>query len=110
MAFFWVESKCFVNSLLAMLNTRDYVRNRSTTDNPESAYNLPSARLEPRSSSKAGQAGVTVTVHRSTASDFAQTKSDHNITGPTVEDPKPVLFAWSARNTHIDSYSQVQGG
>ncbi|KAN0135331.1 hypothetical protein V8E53_006896 [Lactarius tabidus] len=89
LAFVWVLSKCFMNSLLAMLNTRDYVRNRSTTDNQESAYNLSSIRLE-QSKSQSGQPGVAVTVHRSTTSDFAETKSGH-VTGPrTLEDPKPV--------------------
>ncbi|KAN0135322.1 hypothetical protein V8E53_006887 [Lactarius tabidus] len=92
LAFYWVESKCFVNSLLAMLNLRDYIRDRSTTDNVDIAYSLASMRLRPPSDAygfKSRQPGVTVTVHHSTTSDFAQSKADHT-TEPTVEDPKPV--------------------
>ncbi|KAF8261545.1 hypothetical protein EI94DRAFT_1833265 [Lactarius quietus] len=91
-AFFWVGSKCYINSLLAMLNTRDYIRDRSITDNQDNAYNLSSIRLEPPNEaygSKSRQAGVTVTVHHSTASDFVRSKSDHT-KGTTFEDPKPV--------------------
>ena len=76
------------------LNTRDYVRDRSTSGNPENAYNLTSIRLEPPKEahgSKSKQPGVTVTVHRSTTTDFTRSKSDH-IVVPTFEDPKPVRY------------------
>jgi len=36
-AFYLVMSRCFMNTLYAMLNTRDYVRDRTTTNNPDSA-------------------------------------------------------------------------
>ncbi|KAF8259061.1 hypothetical protein EI94DRAFT_1053997 [Lactarius quietus] len=58
----------------------------------DNAYNLSSIRLEPPNEaygSKSRQAGVTVTVHHSTASDFVRSKSDHT-KGTTFEDPKPV--------------------
>ncbi|KAF8272723.1 hypothetical protein EI94DRAFT_1783478 [Lactarius quietus] len=82
--FFLVMSKCYINTLYAMLNSRDYLRDRTTTDYPDSAYNsfhLSSIRLDPPSEaygSTSRQPGVTVTVrHHSTASDFARNKSDH---------------------------------
>ncbi len=74
------------------LNSRDYVRDRSTTDNPDNAYNLSSIRGEPLSDaygSKSRQPNVSVSVHRSTTSDFGRNKSDHDVE-PTFEVPKPV--------------------
>lgn len=90
LAIFWVMSKCYVNSLLAMLNSRDYIRSRdqstgdrsNTTDN---SFKLSSIRIEP---------GVAVTVHRPTTSEFGRRKSDHGHDHdldekPTFEIPKP---------------------
>jgi len=80
MAVFWVMCKCYIISLLAMLNSRDHIRDQST-----SAYSLSSRsrRFEPP---------ISVSVHRSTASDFVRGKSDHkdHIIGPTLEVPKVV--------------------
>jgi len=84
LAFFVVSSKCYVCSLLAMLNSRDYIRDRSTADHPDDSLTLSSIRIDaPREAH-----GVSVTMHRSTALDFAPSKSDHNI-GPAFEVPKP---------------------
>ncbi|KAI9465031.1 hypothetical protein BJY52DRAFT_1393298 [Lactarius psammicola] len=91
-AFFWIMGKCYVNSLLAMLNTRDYVRERSSAENTDNAFNLSSIRIEQPSEaymSKSRRTGVSVTVHRSTASNFGQGKSDYDV-GPTFEVPKPL--------------------
>ncbi len=74
------------------LNTRDYVRERSSAENTDNAFNLSSIRIDPPSEtyvSKSKRTGVSVTVHRSTASDFAQSKSDNDV-GTTFEVPKPV--------------------
>jgi len=90
-AFSFVMSKCYINSLLAMLNSRDYVRNRSTTDNRDSAHNVSSLRIGSSSEaygSQSRQPGITVTVHRSSGSDFERRKSEHAI-GPIFEDSKP---------------------
>ncbi|KAF8272724.1 hypothetical protein EI94DRAFT_1717821 [Lactarius quietus] len=86
-AFFLVMSKCYMNTMYTMLNTRDYVRDRSTTDNAYNSYNLSSIRIDPPSEvygSTSRQPDVTATVHRSTTSDFARNKSDS-----TFEHPKP---------------------
>ncbi|KAN0129135.1 hypothetical protein V8E53_013006, partial [Lactarius tabidus] len=88
LAIFWVMSKCYVNSLLAMLNSRDYIRSRdqstggdsNTTDN---SFKLSSIRIEP---------GAAVTVHRPNTSEFGRSKSDHDHDHdekPTFEIPKP---------------------
>ncbi|KAF8269626.1 hypothetical protein EI94DRAFT_934475 [Lactarius quietus] len=93
--FLWMLSKCYMNSLYAMLNSRNYVRDRSTTDNPYNAhntYNLSSIRREPLDEvygSKSSQPAVTVTVQRSTTSNFARSQSGH-IIGSTFEDTDPV--------------------
>ncbi|KAN0131838.1 hypothetical protein V8E53_010366 [Lactarius tabidus] len=88
-AFFVVLSKCYINSLLAMLNTRDYVCDRSSTDRPDNTFNLASIRLSDTHESKSRQPGVTVIVHHSTTSNRVQTESDHTL-GSTSEVPKPV--------------------
>ncbi|KAH8985982.1 hypothetical protein EDB86DRAFT_2309493 [Lactarius hatsudake] len=101
LAFYWAMSKCYTNSLLAMLNSREHVRDRSTTDHPDNAFNLTSIRIEPPSEtggSKSSQPGVSVTIQRSTTSDFGRNKSDHGVE-PTFEVPKQ-----DASITH--SYSQ----
>jgi hypothetical protein len=77
---FWTLTKCQVNSLLAMLNIRDYISDRPII-NADTAYNLSSIRIEPPSEaymSKYRQPGVSVTVHRSTTSDYGLDKSDHD--------------------------------
>jgi len=75
-AIYWTIIKCYVNSLLAILNSRDYVRNRSTSDQPENATNLSSIRIGPSRDAYRSKSGVSVTVHRSTAMDFGRNKSD----------------------------------
>ncbi|KAH9060492.1 hypothetical protein EDB87DRAFT_1831480 [Lactarius vividus] len=82
-AFSWAMSKCYVNSLLAMLNSRDYVRDRSDSGNPDNAYHLSSIRVGPLS-----EAAVSVSVHRSTTLDYGRNKSDHD-EDPTFEVAKP---------------------
>ncbi|KAH8989085.1 hypothetical protein EDB92DRAFT_1947633 [Lactarius akahatsu] len=75
LAFIWAMSKCYVNSLLAMLNSRDYVRGRqSTTDRQDNAYNISSIRVGP---------GPLSTL------DYGRNKSDHD-EEPTFGVPKPV--------------------
>ena len=57
------------------LNSRDYLRDRSTTEHLESSFNLSSIRVEPRSEalgSKARQPSVSINVHNSITTDFGQ--------------------------------------
>jgi len=91
LAILWVLSKCYVNSLLAILNSRDYVRDRSTTDNPDNAYSLSTFRIAPRSEvygTKSGQPGVAVSVHHTTKTDFGGNKSDNDHGEPTFAPQK----------------------
>jgi len=91
LAFFWTATKCYVNSFLAMLNSRNYVLDRSATDNLDNAFHLSSIRIEPLYEvygSKSGQPGVSVTVHRSTTSNFGRNISNHDVE-PIFENSKP---------------------
>ncbi|KAH9013186.1 hypothetical protein EDB83DRAFT_2576920 [Lactarius deliciosus] len=88
--FYWPMSKFYANSLLAMLNSRDYVRERSSTDNKhDNAFDLSSIRIEQRSEGdKSRRPAVSVTVHRSATADFPQSKRDHDVGSRTVENSK----------------------
>jgi hypothetical protein len=81
----WVGVRYVAESTFR-LNSRDGVREKSTSDHPESAYNLSSIRLE---QSKSGQHGVAVNVHRTTTSDFVRTRSDDTKESP-LENAKSV--------------------
>ena len=85
----------FLTAPMLRLNSRDYVRDRSAASHPDNALNLSSIRIEPSSDafeSKSGQTGVSVTVHRSTALNFARNKyHDHDVEPAlNFEVPKPV--------------------
>ncbi|KAF8272842.1 hypothetical protein EI94DRAFT_163515 [Lactarius quietus] len=92
MAVFSTLVKCYVNSLLATLNSRDYVYDRSTAANPENAYNLSTIRIEPlegHGSIKSRPPGVTVTVHHTTTADFGRNRSNHYLdVEPTFDNQK----------------------
>ncbi|KAH8984192.1 hypothetical protein EDB86DRAFT_3084744 [Lactarius hatsudake] len=83
LAFSWAMCKCYVNSLLAMLNSRDFVRDRSESGNTDNAYHLSSMRV-----GQLSEAAVCVSVHRSTRLDYGRNKSDHDDEA-TFEVPKP---------------------
>ncbi|KAH9028389.1 hypothetical protein EDB85DRAFT_2291262 [Lactarius pseudohatsudake] len=88
--FFWPMGNFYANSLLAMLNSRDYVRERSSTDNKhDNAFSLSSIRVGQRSEGdKSRRPAVSVTVHRSATTDFAQDKRDHDVESSPVENSK----------------------
>ncbi|KAH9169008.1 hypothetical protein EDB89DRAFT_1547799 [Lactarius sanguifluus] len=88
--FFWPLGKFYANSLLAMLNSRDYVRERSSTENKhDNAFSLSSIRVEQRSEGdKSRRPTVSVTVHHSATTDFQQGKRDHDVESSTIENSK----------------------
>ncbi|KAN0141826.1 hypothetical protein V8E53_000288 [Lactarius tabidus] len=89
MAVNWVMYKCYVNSLLAMLNSRDHLRDRpASRSNHDKGVNMSSFRIDNAYGTKPEPAGVSVTVHRSTTSNFAWNKSDHDVE-PAFEVLKP---------------------
>ncbi|KAH9045956.1 hypothetical protein EDB84DRAFT_760047 [Lactarius hengduanensis] len=85
LALCWVMCQCGINSMFALLNSRDYIRGRTSV---ETSFNLSSIRIEQRSEAreyKSRQTGVSVTtVHHSATSDFSRTDSD-----PSEGPPKP---------------------
>ncbi|KAH9020373.1 hypothetical protein EDB84DRAFT_1581129 [Lactarius hengduanensis] len=88
LAFCWVMNGCSTNSMLALLNSRDHIRGRTSADK---AFSLSSIRYEQRSEahgSKPRQTGVSVTVHHSATSDLSRNNFGPNVK-PTFEVPKP---------------------
>ncbi|KAN0135267.1 hypothetical protein V8E53_006832 [Lactarius tabidus] len=82
--------KCYVNSLLAMLNSREYVRSRGSPNNSDNSFSLTSIRVAPPSEafgSKSKPTDISVIVRRSAALVDAQNESDPN-TGRAFEVPK----------------------
>ncbi len=74
------------------LNSRHYVRKRSSADHTKNSFNYSSIRIDPPPvayGSKFRESCVTISVHYSTLSDLEQSKSDH-IVEPTLEVPQPV--------------------
>ncbi|KAH9013159.1 hypothetical protein EDB83DRAFT_299513 [Lactarius deliciosus] len=88
--FLWPMGKLYANSLLAMLNSRDYIRERSSADNKhDNAFALSSIRVGQRSEGdKSRRPAVSVTVHRSATADFPQGKRDHDVESSTVDNSK----------------------
>ncbi|KAF8266935.1 hypothetical protein EI94DRAFT_1786657 [Lactarius quietus] len=80
LALFWVMSKCYVNSLLALLNSRDYIRSRDrSTSTADTSFKISSIRVDQ---------GVAVTMHRPTTSEYGRSTSGHD-DKPAFEIPKP---------------------
>ncbi|KAH9072319.1 hypothetical protein EDB83DRAFT_215270 [Lactarius deliciosus] len=88
--FFWPMAKFYANAFLAMLNSRDYVRDRPSTDNtPDNVFGLSSIRIEQRSEGdKSRRPAVSVTVHPSATTNFPQGKHDHDVESNMVENSK----------------------
>ncbi|KAN0128077.1 hypothetical protein V8E53_014114 [Lactarius tabidus] len=91
MAIFIPMGKCYVNTLLAMLNSQDYIRGRSSPDNLDNSYNLSSIRVVPPGEafgSKSKQTDMSVIAHCLTAPDHAQNISNPNSVSHVFEVPK----------------------
>ncbi|KAH9060444.1 hypothetical protein EDB87DRAFT_1683672 [Lactarius vividus] len=113
--FFWPMGKVYANSLLAMLNSRDYIRERSSTDHkPDNAFGLSSIRIEQRSEGdKSRRPAVSVTVHRSATmtTDFPHGKRDHDVESSTGENSKLVWsLHFSAATTALILILSFEGG
>jgi len=110
-AIFFTMGKCHVNSVLAMLNSREYVRGRSSPGKSNNSFKLCSFRIAPPSDalgsetleSKSRQTDGSVLVDRSTESNYARNRSDDKV-GHTFEVPKLVR----SREANIASHSQNQ--
>jgi hypothetical protein len=91
--FFWPLGKIYANSLLAMLNSRDHVRERSTTDKAENAFSLSSFRVAQGGTadkSRSKPTAVSINVHHSETTDFTEVKHDRDIESATAELGKSV--------------------
>ncbi|KAH9955276.1 hypothetical protein BC827DRAFT_886418 [Russula dissimulans] len=87
----WTLGKCYVNSLLAMLNSRDYIRDQyhNTTHNTISndTYALSSVRQNkaPYKPDMTGSTTVTINVHQATATDYSAGKRDCDMEPSSLE-------------------------
>jgi hypothetical protein len=102
--FYWPMAKVYANSLLAMLNSRDHVREGSTTDKAENAFRFSSLRFAQggaadKSSSK--PTAVSISVHRSEATDFPEVKHDRNIESSTMTEMRKSADIPSDAHCHL---------
>jgi len=74
-AFFWPMGKCYVNSFLAILNNRTFLRERLSNGDSISAFAL-SPFPDNETPFKTESTPFAVTVHRSATADFARGKHD----------------------------------
>jgi hypothetical protein len=91
--FFWPMGKFYANSLLAMLNSRDHVRERPATDradNNASGFNMTSFRVGQWSEADQFRLPVSVTVPHSATMDFPQGKRDQDVESTAVDISKSV--------------------
>ncbi|KAH9077544.1 hypothetical protein EDB83DRAFT_2344235 [Lactarius deliciosus] len=85
LAFCWVIGRGgSINSMLALLNSRDYIRGRTSADKT-----IRHEQWSEAHGSKPRQTGVSATVHHSATSDLSRNNSGPNVE-PTFEAPKPV--------------------
>ncbi|KAN0127613.1 hypothetical protein V8E53_014591 [Lactarius tabidus] len=93
--FYWPMSKAYANSLLAMLNSRDHVRERSTTDKVENAIGLSSFRMAQGNTTdrfRSKHTTVSINVHHSETTDFPFVKDDHDVESSTAEMRRSVRY------------------
>jgi len=75
-AIFWTSGKCYVNSLLAMLNSRDYLRERSNKIGSIDNFSVSPGRASNfhfKSSSESGPTTININVRQTTATNFGDT-------------------------------------
>ncbi|KAH8984535.1 hypothetical protein EDB86DRAFT_3084429 [Lactarius hatsudake] len=108
--FFWPMSKFYVNALLAMLNSRDYIsRDQSIIENTSNALDLSSIRTERRRSeadeSTSKPPAVSLRVHRSATTDFLQPGNFDHCSEYTVDINKPAASILSEAQSRISEPS-----
>ncbi|KAI0263980.1 hypothetical protein BC834DRAFT_284661 [Gloeopeniophorella convolvens] len=89
-AFFWTLGKCYINSFLAILNSRDILRERATG----SMFGMSPIRIEQPLSESYESSGIrpavlAVSVQKSITTDFAQGKFEYE-SGSPVDSSKSV--------------------
>ncbi|KAH9051560.1 hypothetical protein EDB83DRAFT_2521956 [Lactarius deliciosus] len=108
--FFWPMSKFYVNALLAMLNSRDYIsRDQSIIENTSNALDLSTIRIEQRRSeadeSTSKPPAISLSVHRSATTDFLQPGNFDCCSEYTVDINKPAASIPSEAQSRISEPS-----
>ncbi|KAH9999613.1 hypothetical protein BJV74DRAFT_161685 [Russula compacta] len=87
LAFYGPMGRCYVNSLLAVLNNRDFLRERTAdSDNLGNSEKRSTFAMATRHQSKTGPASVSVVMHQTAATaDFAGSKHDYGKEPRTME-------------------------
>lgn len=111
--FLWVMGECAVNSLLVLLNSRDYIRASVPESKQGNPRNLTSIRFEPRSEAhdKTGQSASSASADATgtTTSDFVESKTDHNVGISFAVPTKPGTSIVSSHNQSRTSVSSAPG-
>ncbi|KAI0256967.1 hypothetical protein BJV78DRAFT_1168361 [Lactifluus subvellereus] len=103
-AFYWVLIKCHANALLAMLNSRELILERSANLHPENTFYMASFRTtqqketDPESMSK--PTTISVSAHQSTTTDCASCKYDLNTEPKLLNVEKSVRSCILIRSPH----------
>jgi len=80
--FFWLMGKCYVNSFLAMLNSRDTLRERSYNDNLSNTFDKWLVRMNKTPyMSNIDSTSVAVAAHPTIATDSAASRHDYDESG-----------------------------
>jgi len=85
-AFFWALGKCYVNSFLAILNSRNSLRDRSPNNTDGSFHMSPIRQTKQTYMTGSVPTAVAVSVHRAATTDFTCTKNgyDQNSSSPEL--------------------------
>jgi len=92
-AFFWALGQCYLNSFLAMLNSRNSLRERSrdeSCDDTDASGSLHLSAIRCKSGSVPSTA-LAVSVHRAATTDFTCSKNGYDQNSSTHELEKPGL-------------------
>jgi len=91
-AFFWTLAKLHVNSLLAMLNSRNSILERSANGHPQTTFYVGSFKTQQQNqptheSTTSRPTTISVNTHQTTTTDFASCKRNYDAE-PKVLDVK----------------------
>jgi len=85
-AFFWALGKCYVNSFLAILNSRNSLRDWSPSNNADGSFHMsPIGQSKQTYMTRSVPTAVAVSVHRAATTDFTCTKNGYDQNSSTPE-------------------------
>ncbi|KAN0137168.1 hypothetical protein V8E53_005165 [Lactarius tabidus] len=106
--FYWPMAKIYANSLLAMLNSRDHVREQSSADKAENVFSLSSLRpgkVNAKDKSSSKPTAVSISVHHSETMDFPEIKHDHDVESSTTTEMRKSTDIPSKDYRHLSGFN-----